>query len=295
MRGPHYTDVASRVFSIAAVAILALPLLLALTGCSQVPEPEENIDSLTSVTEAPVPPDAAEEYDAELHPEPIVESVDCSRFLVITVRGTGEPSKGQLLSPVARAISKALPGSVDTLDLDYPADTDVNEGGTLGVRMLIDTLNLQTETCPDQRFALLGYSQGALIIGDALADADSRVVGATVGALSGAAETQVVAIVLYGNPRFAAGENYDVGDYDEETGGILPRAAGGLQDFEDRLRDYCVSGDFICQNTLNIDEQGHVAYFDNGMQEVGAEFVISLLKRSEALSAPAPSITGGSE
>ena len=290
MRGPHYTDGASMVSSIAAVAILALPLLLSLGACSQIPEPEENIESLTAVTESPAQPGAAEEYDAELHPDPIVEPRDCDPLLVITVRGTGEPKKGQLLSPVARAIEKADPDRVQTFTLDYPADTDVNEGGTLGVRMLIDTLNVQAEHCPDQRFALLGYSQGALIVGDALSAPELRLVGETVGELSEDAAERVLAIVLYGNPRFAGGEAYDVGDFDEALGGILPRTAGSFEAFADRMQDFCVAGDFICQSSLDLDEKGHVAYFDNGMQQQGADFVIERMRQPGAL--PPPSITG---
>lgn len=249
-------------------------LALTLGACSHVPEPEENIESLTAVTEAPAPPDAAEEYDIQLHPEPIAEPLECSRFLVITARGTGEPNKGQLLSPVGRAISKALPDQVTIFNLDYPADTDVNEGGTLGVRLLLDTLRVQRDACPDQYVALLGYSQGALVIGDALSPPEGRLVGGTVGELSDETAARILAVVLYGNPRFTGTERYDVGTFDVTIGGILPRAEGMLEPFADRIRDFCVAGDFICQNSLDLDETGHVTYFKNGMQQEGADFVL---------------------
>ncbi len=203
-------------------------LAFSLGACSQVPKPEENIDSLTAVTEAPAPPAAAEEYDIELHPDPIAEPLECTPYLLITARGTGEPNKGQLLSPVGRAVKKALPGEVTVLNLDYPADTDVNEGGTYGVRLLLDTLRVQNETCPEQLFALLGYSQGALVIGDALSLPEGRIVGGTVGELSDEVANQIVAIVLYGNPRFTGTESYDVGTFYEKLGGVLPRTVGAL-------------------------------------------------------------------
>ena len=82
----------------ASCATLVLSIALSLAACSNVPEPKENIDSLTAVTEAPAPPAAAEEYDIELRPEPIVDPLDCTPYLVVTARGTGEPNKGQLLS-----------------------------------------------------------------------------------------------------------------------------------------------------------------------------------------------------
>lgn len=261
-------------------AILACSLI----ACSQVPEPEENIGSLTAVIEAPQPPIAAEQYDIELHPDPIVEAIECTPLLVITARGTGEPNKGQLLSPVGRSVEKALPGEARVLNLDYRADTDVNEGGTYGVRLLLDTLRVQNDACPDQLFALLGYSQGALVIGDALSLPEGRIVGGTVGQLSEEAANQIVAVVLYGNPRFTGTESYDDGSYDEKLGGVLPRTAGSLDPFADRIRDFCVLGDFICQSGLDLDEEGHVTYFKNGMQQDGADFVLAQFAQARAQS-----------
>ncbi|MDI6024388.1 cutinase family protein [Leucobacter sp. UT-8R-CII-1-4] len=270
------------------VATVAAPLLLSLAACSQVPDAEENIDSLTSVTEAPAPPVAADEYDIKTNPEPIVEAMDCTPYLVVTARGTGEPNKGQLLSPVARAVKKALPTEVTVLDLDYPADTDVNEGGTYATRLLLDTLNVQAEACPKQEFALLGYSQGALIIGDALSPVDARLVGATVGELSEEAQKRILAVVLYGNPRFNGEERYDVGSFDEKLGGILPRTTGSLEPYAERIQDFCVKGDFICQSNMELDEKGHVAYFKNGMQQDGSNYVLAQIAMSKALKAITP-------
>ncbi len=245
-----------------------------LVACASLPDPAEMRDSLTDVTEVPTAPDAAEDLDADRLPDPIVEPLECKPYLVITARGTGEPSSGQLLHRVAKTISKARPGEVLTLDLDYPADTDVAEGGTYGVRLLIDTLNVQAGACPDQRFVLLGYSQGALVVGDALIDAAIRLVGPTVGALSDEAAERILAIVFYGNPRFFGEEPYNSGDYDTATNGILPRPFGSLDAYADRMIDFCVAQDFVCQSSMNLDETGHVAYFKNDMREEGAEFVL---------------------
>jgi len=260
-------------------AILGLCAIGALIcgGCASVHDPEQTRDSLSQVSEDPETPDAAHEYDAQLRPDPIADPLPCSEILVVTVRGTGEPTRGQLLSPVAELIADAH-DDVEVVDLDYPADTDVKEGGTLGVRLLIDTLNVQAESCPAQSFALLGYSQGALVIGDALASPDARMVGATVGALNDAAASAVRAVVLYGDPRFLGSEPFDRGDFDPAVNGLLPRPAGSLDGFGDRLLDYCAAADFICQSSLDLNEEGHVSYFENGMQQEGAAFVNELLE-----------------
>ncbi|RGE17943.1 cutinase family protein [Leucobacter sp. wl10] len=250
-------------------------LALSLVACAPSVDPSETRESLAEVTEDPAPPDAADELDADLNPEPVVDPLDCSPYLVITARGTGEPSRGQLLSPVAKAVSDARPGEVQRLDLEYPADTDVKEGGTVGARTLIDTLNVQAQTCEEQRFILLGYSQGALVIGDALSSPDVRLVGQTVGEVSEEAVERVLAIVFYGNPRFVGSEPFDYGSYDPRLNGILPRPPGSLDAYADRVRDYCVAGDFVCQSSLDLDEEPHVEYYTNGMPQDGAAFVVT--------------------
>ncbi|WP_244303357.1 cutinase family protein [Leucobacter coleopterorum] len=179
---------------------------------------------------------------------------------------------------MAKDISKARPGEVTTEDLDYPADTNVKEGGTRGVRVLIDTLNVQTEACPDQKFVLLGYSQGAMVIGDALADAKTRMIGETTGALTQEAAEHVLAVVLYGDPRFEGQETFNVGSFDPKLGGIMPRQLGSLGTYAERIRDFCVEGDLVCQASLAAGEsreavdsaqEQHVAYYTNGMQKEG--------------------------
>lgn len=265
---------AKRLVAVAGAALLLAPLM---ASCASTPDPQTTRDSLTEVTEDPTPAEADTTYDAELHPDPIVEPLECTPYLAITARGTGEPEKRQLLGPVVRAISEARPDEVQQFDLDYPADTDVKEGGTYGARLLIDTLNVQSEACPDQGFILLGYSQGALIIGDALSAPEFRLVGTRVGTVSEEVQDRVLSVLFYGNPRFLGSEEYDAGSYTSWTNGLLPRPQGSLSVYADRMRDYCVSNDFICQRSLELDDDGHIAYYENGMQQDGAAFVISLL------------------
>lgn len=254
--------------------LIIAPMLVA---CSSPPDASTTKESLTDVVEDPSPPEAAEGYSAEVEPEPVVEPLECSTYLVITARGTGEPPKQQLLAKVAKAIVSARPDETQVVDLDYPADTDVKEGGTIGARALIDTLNVQTEACEDQRFVLLGYSQGALIVGDAIASPEFRVVGATVGEVTSEAAERIAAVVLYGNPRFVGSESYNVGSFDPQLNGLLPRPPGTLDAYAERMRDYCVKRDYVCQSSLDMDEKGHVAYYKNGMQQDGAAFVITEL------------------
>lgn len=254
--------------------------LLLSNGCATKPDP---VETRESITEAAVETDNSpepSEYDYSAHPDPIVEPLECTPVLAITARGTGEPHKGQLLSPVVRAISEAFSDRVQSVDVDYPADTEVNEGGTRGVRWVLDTLRVQGEACPLQRFVLLGYSQGALVIGDALDAPERRVIGTVAGALPEEITGRIAAVVLYGNPRFVGAETHNSGTYSPQKDGIMPRDPAALDAYAERMRDFCEARDFICQASFDIDEEGHVKYYDNGTQQAGAAFAIR--KLSEA-------------
>lgn len=266
----------ARIAASGAALLLSLPLLAACAGGAS---PEEAAESLTEVTADAEPPNNAELYDAEIDPKPIVDPLSCSRYLVITARGTGEPSKKQLLTPTVKAIKSARPNEVQHLDLDYPADTEVKDGGTLGARTIVDTLNVQAEACPEQSFVLLGYSQGALVIGDALDTPEYRLVGLKVGEVDQKAADRILSIVFFGNPRFLGTEPYAVGTFNPQMNGLLPRPAEGLARYADRLRDYCSAKDVICQAefTPELNEAGHVTYYKNGMPQDGAAFVITKL------------------
>lgn len=263
----------------AAAVLVTVPLL---SACATQTDPVTARKSLSEVTADPAPPEADDEYDASAHPEPMVDPLSCSRYLVITARGTGESKKQQLVSTIAKAISEARPGEVQRLDLDYPADTEVKEGSTRGARLLVDTLNVQAEECPAQQFILLGYSQGALVIGDALSDPAVRIVGATVGEVDARAAANILAIVFYGDPRFVGDEPYNAGTFSRSVNGLLPRPLGSLSQYDQRIRDYCVGTDFICQASLDLNEKGHAAYYKNGMLQDGAAFVVTLLPPAQA-------------
>lgn len=283
-------------------ALVVIGALL-LSGCASGTDPELTKESLEAAASPPpadpTPSQEPEEYNAQLHPEPIVDSLDCTPYLVIRGRGTAEPKKKQLVATASRAIESARPKQVKTVDVDYPADTDVQVGGTRGARWLIDTLNVQAESCPDQRFVLLGYSQGALVIGDALAPPAGRLVGKNAGEVSAAAAERIAAIVFFGNPRFDGSETYNVGTFDPSKNGILPRPVNALDAYAERMRDYCVAGDFICQAGLSLDDAPHLEYYSNGMPADGAAWVITELppladtaqKSKDATPSPSPGAT----
>jgi cutinase len=165
-------------------------------------------------------------------------------------------------------------------ELDYPAtierfvppaDIDLGESPSIGVANLIDLLNSSAGSHPDRCFILLGYSQGAQVVGDALVPPAQRICGWEAGELSLAANDRIVAIMLFGDPRFTKGEPFNAGTFDPGREGLHPRPAGALDRYSQRLQDYCARDDVTCQGREGS-LQGHVAYFSNSMPAEAVTF-----------------------
>ena len=92
---------------------------------------------------------------------------------IIVVRGTEEPAGQSLMSPLASRIAAELGDHAQVSDLDYPASWESGSEAA-GVNRLIAVLNAQSAQCPAMRTVLLGYSQGAMVVGDALSAPDTR-------------------------------------------------------------------------------------------------------------------------
>ncbi len=219
--------------------------------------------------------------------------------LIVTVRGSTEPASGsRLLTPVARAISRSYPGDVlirnlpypatfESFDAIYPARIDLGESPTIGVHNLVTLLNEQAESRPDQRVVLLGWSQGAQVIGDTLIAPTRRFAGRGAAPLDAHAQGSIAAIALFGNPTFTAGEPHNAGKFHPGVSGVQPRPPGALSAYTGRLRDYCAAGDIAAQNAPGSNVEGHVSYFHNDLPAQAATFALARLTSGPAIS-PAP-------
>ena len=198
----------------------------------------------------------------------------CPTYAVVSVRGTGESlTDGGLLRPVAEGISAALTGQVSLTELPYPAAFDFDVSPPAGVILLIELLNGWAGRCPGTRTVLLGYSQGAVVIGDTLANPDARMSGPAAGTLTPSASDQVIAVVLFGDPRFVGSEPFNHGSFDPAEDGVYARRAGDLAHYAARIRSFCVFDDFACQ--VDGSTRGHIAYFTNGMTDEGVAFALA--------------------
>ncbi|WP_194827391.1 cutinase family protein [Nocardia sp. XZ_19_231] len=202
--------------------------------------------------------------------EPVPQPDGCAEVRVVTVRGTFEPQSGSLLlTPLGGRIAQESGRRATVTELEYPAST-APDSAVRGIENLTALLNETAAACPDQRLVLLGYSQGARVIGNSLA---ART------ALTDQAAARIDAIALFGSPLFNGAEPYNRGSFDSALSGTGVLRVGALAEFADRLRDFCNVGDRVCQGGDpaagfgNAASYGHVAYFLNDNRDQAAAFV----------------------
>jgi Cutinase len=210
-----------------------------------------------------------------LGPSPAGAQGACTPVEVVVARETASAQGSSwLLTGVARSISSRIGGQTSTYHVNYPASWNFLTSVPQGVTDLVRHLNDQAARCPDQKFVLLGYSQGAMVIGDALASPMDRTMGPSQ-VLSGDAASSVAAVVWFGDPRFRSGESYNAGNASSGANGVYPRRQGSLSAFAGRIRNYCASGDPVCQSG-SVNYIAHAGYvWDFVAQGDAASFVDS--------------------
>lgn len=113
-------------------------------------------------------------------PMEVRDAPACAPVHLIVARGsTEQPGTGGQLSGLTQRIVQANSGS-DYEAVDYPAVLGTQQDpsaygrsvGT-GTQAVKDQLTAYVKRCPNSKIVLLGYSQGAQIVGDALCGGDS--------------------------------------------------------------------------------------------------------------------------
>jgi cutinase len=178
---------------------------------------------------------------------PTASAAACSDIDVVAARGTFEPGTLGLIvgDPVFSALQKKITGkSLSSYAVNYPADLSLTSAAQ-GNADLVNHVNAQAAACPNQRFLLVGYSQGANVVDNSIGiSSDGAVVGSPIVAtIPAAVGPRVAAVLLFGNPIRAIG-----------------RSVTGT--YQSRTIDFCANGDPICQNG-GTDVLAHLGYTAN--------------------------------
>lgn len=206
----------------------------------------------------------------------LLPRVDCYSYVLINTRGTGEPPGTSIgLRAMLNDILAAVPGG-STYDTRYPAAPDATQ---LTIRIgsddVIQFINDGLASCPDQIYALFGYSQGATVTNQVLQDFSTS---SPQGQL-------IKSVVNIGNPYHLPNKQ---GNTDENCGTSTAGVTGILNPVADygipnawygtgKVRDICFSDDQVCNGVSfgNIFSADHLLYgFSDSVQSCGAEFVI---------------------
>jgi cutinase len=157
----------------------------------------------------------------------------CADIDVVVARGTGEPGTLGIVvgDPVYSALQSALAGrSTSSYAVNYPASliepSSVDQGNT----DLVNHVTSQAASCPNQRFILVGYSQGANVVDNSIGiSSDGALVGGPIVAtIPGSIDPRVAAVLVFGNPIRAQGKSIN-------------------NDYAARTDDFCADGDPVCQ------------------------------------------------
>lgn len=109
-----------------------------------------------------------------------------------------------------------------------------------GRNMLRAYIRSLTTDCPAIRIGVIGYSQGAQVVGD--------VFSRKVGGLTATQLAQVKAVALVADPRFNSQEPYDRGSFRNGRNGLLgARSPGDLSSVFGKVAAWCRRDDLICQ------------------------------------------------
>ena len=208
----------------------------------------------------------------------------CADIELLVSRGTSEPGTIGSLSVVADAITRGTNKTVVTFGNPYPASFSFASSTPAGVTELNQELAQQSAACPNQRFVLLGYSQGAIVAGDVLGGGSfsrSAPIGAAIG-------NKIVATVMWGDPRFNSVEPFDAGTFAKGVNGTFARPTGQLAAFDTRILDFCLGADGVCQGNgaLRINA-GHLSYPRNAAAiDAAADFAIARINGTATAAAP---------
>ncbi|KAE8139206.1 cutinase-domain-containing protein [Aspergillus pseudotamarii] len=167
----------------------------------------------------------------------VTQNSGCQELTFIFARGTSEMGNmGSVVGPpVANQLASLTGNKVTVQGVDYPADAAGNAMmGASGGPKMAELIQQAKKQCPNTKVVLGGYSQGAMVVHNAASK-----VGAD--AISGA--------VLFGDPF--------------KTQGVGQLASS-------KVKEYCASGDPVCQNGMNF--MAHLSYGSNAQE--AAQFLV---------------------
>ncbi|QPG98950.1 hypothetical protein C2857_000485 [Epichloe festucae Fl1] len=175
---------------------------------------------------------------------------DCADggLYLISIRGTGEqPGVGVAGSILGTKVKEQVKGT-KIVALDYPA-TFTSPSYPLsvgnGTKYLTELITDHVKACPNDKIAIMGYSQGAHVTLDTLCGTDETGFADTAAIASGNVENHIVAVALFGDPTHVANVTFNKGTSIKD--GIFPRKnTDSCLKYANIVSSWCDMGDIYC-------------------------------------------------
>jgi cutinase len=176
---------------------------------------------------------------------PAAAGATCSAVDVVVARGTFERGTLGVIvgDPMFSALQSAIRGqTLSSYPVNYPANLTEPTSVQAGNRDLVNHVTSQAAVCPNQRFILVGYSQGANVVDNSIgiSSEGALVGGAIVATIPTSLTPRIAAVLQFGNPIRALGKSI--------TG-----------TYEARTDDFCANQDPVCQANGN-NALAHLSY-----------------------------------
>ncbi|CAE6413733.1 unnamed protein product [Rhizoctonia solani] len=181
------------------------------------------------------------------------QSQSCSKLQLVFLAGTNEEGLGLAGGPLSTSLQSAVSG---TTNYSVPYDTRVEYGSTItaGATLVVNYLTAQAARCPNQVFALGGYSKGAMVI-----HSKSQT------SLSATLKAKVKAIVVFGDPYRSSSTAWPI------NSPVVNSSPRNGSTAAQNVASFCNSGDLFCGGGLSI--PAHLAYGTDGSTTVAATFI----------------------
>jgi acetylxylan esterase len=187
-------------------------------------------------------------------------TASCAAVHIIVARASTEAAGDGVIGALATLIQGDVNATVSQEAVVYPASlTNYASSVAQGDSAMAKDVENAVSACPNEKIVLLGYSQGAQVVGDVLAGGGGGSLGAQSAPIPSADAAKVIAAIQFGDPRHQPNlASIDLGT-DPGAQGIFPVVAGQSRaGFSAILRSWCDTGDPFCAGGANLN--AHLQY-----------------------------------
>jgi acetylxylan esterase len=176
----------------------------------------------------------------------------CAAVHIIATRASTERPGAGIIGSLVSSVQRASRQTVSTEATDYPAALNpYGPSVQAGVRALTGQITTKAAQCPNTKFVLMGYSQGAHVIGDVLGGSGRQSLTAPTAPLNAQLAAKVTAVILMGDPRYVPNKSFNAGT--SRTAGLFPRGNdAALDGSAAKIQSYCDTGDNFCARGASL-------------------------------------------